>query len=178
MTTYIVKTLDDDVAVDIDAFECQFTDCFSADSLILTKNIKTHVISEVRAANVYSDTHMVFNAKENIFVPIIYNIVSDPIGKFILIEKDSIEPNVPHTDLYITPGHMIYLNGKEVKARNVSQGKRINTEPQTIYSICTRKRCPILVNGMGVMTWALNKWLISANERKIRWKNNKQLLNS
>lgn len=58
-----------------------------------------------------------------------------------------------NADFYVTSGHRIMINGKEVKARDILQGKKVNIIPQKIYTICTEKRIPIKINGLDVITW-------------------------
>ena len=65
------------------------------------------------------------------------------------------------------------INKKEIKARDIPQAKRINVTPQKVYSICTDKKCPIMINGLNVMTWGYEKWIVYAKQKGISWSNNK-----
>ena len=147
--------------------------CYSGKSHIRCRNKHSGEISDVDACNIVSSVHEVYDNSTKTFVPIIYNIVNGPTNKYILIEKDSIAPNQPSEDFFVTPGHMIQIDGKEIKARDVPNAKtyKLNTE-EMVYSICTRKRISMLVNGLNVMSWSVNKWLDYASQKNFVWKDN------
>lgn len=160
--------------VSIGAFEfINIFNCYSGDSDILIKHTITNEIKNIKARDLISGIHEVFNIDTQKFVPVKINIVCGLTNRFILIKKNSISDNVPLTDFYITPGHMVVINGKHVKARDIPSGIRVKTKPQYIYSICTQHRCPIIVNGMHVLTWSYNKWISYASKNGISWFDNK-----
>jgi len=159
--------------VDIGAFELQqIVVCCAGDSVVLTKNILTDEVKEIRIADVYSDRHLVFDTESNSFVPIKYNIVTGKNCRFVLIKKDLIDENKPDKDFYVTAGHMIKINQTETKAVDVKGSCKVTLEPQLVYSIATEKRCSILINGLDVMTWNFKKWEDFVANRKITWKDN------
>lgn len=68
---------------------------------------------------------------------------------------------------------MLLIDDKEIKARDIQQGKIVKTQPQLVYSICTQTRCPILINGLNLMTWNIDRWLDHAKSKGISWYDNK-----
>jgi hypothetical protein len=146
--------------------------CFAGDSLILTRDKNNNDIREIRADHVYSDVHEVYSYTKQQFVPIVYNIVTGPINRFMLIEKDSIDINVPNNDLYITSGHKIFINGKEIKAKELPCAKRVKVKPQKIYTICVDEHQAILVNNLPVVAWGIDEWNQSLLCKRIEWVNN------
>lgn len=148
------------------------TVCFRGDSLILVKNIITEEISEMPADHVESDKHLVYSVTKKSFMSIIYNIVSGPQTRFMYIEKDKIALNQPSKDLYITSGHRILSNNKEIKASDVPNAIKIVTEPVLVYTICTKEHDIILVNGIGVASYGDDEWQKYAAEKNFIWKNN------
>jgi len=64
-----------------------------------------------------------------------------------------LEDDQPFKDFYGTSGHVLVINGIEIKTKNISQAKRIKIKPEILYSGCTEKRKPILINGLNVMLW-------------------------
>ena len=162
--------------IDIGAFEFQqAVICYSGKSKILTKNILTGEINEINAENVIAETHEVYNITNECFVPVRLNIVTGLINRFMLIKKDAIGLNQPNEDFYVTSGHKLVIDGKEIKARDIQQAKRIKAKSQKVYSICIDKRCPIMVNGLSVMAWGYNEWMEYSRKRGISWSNNKKI---
>lgn len=160
--------------IDIGAFEFQFfIICYSGKSKILTKNILTKKISTTNAEDVIAGVHEVLNVNNNSFVPVKINIVTGVVNNFMLIKKNAIGINQPIDDFYVTPGHEIMINNKIIKAKYIPQARRVYVEPQKVYSICTDQRCPIKVNGLNVMTWGYNKWIVNTKKKGINWIDNK-----
>ena len=169
--------------IDIGAFELQPQGggggiCYASKSKILVRNISSGKISAMNAEDVITGTHEVFNTSNKCFVPIKYNIVSGLVNEFYLLRKNALGKNQPYEDFYVTGGHMLMINGKEVKARNIPQAIRIPVKQQNVYSICTDQKCPILVNGLNVMTWGYDKWTTYYKNRGIYWTDNKAKLNN
>lgn len=148
--------------------------CYSGESLILTKNIITNEIKQVKAKKVYSDTHLVFDSENSIFVPVKLNIVTGNINRFMYIKKDSIDKSIPSSDFYVTSGHILKINGKMIKARDVNEAVRVSVPAQKVYSICTDKKTTILINGMEVTTWGYADWIKYAKKIGLSWINNQK----
>ncbi|XWV24567.1 hypothetical protein QJ856_gp1224 [Tupanvirus deep ocean] len=158
--------------VDIGAIEAN-TICYSGESSVLTKNILTGEIADIKAKDVFSDVHEVFDTANKIFVPVKLNIISGTTKKFRKIKKNSLGENQPSEDFYVTSGHVLVINGKEVKARNIPQAKKIRKKKkEKLYSICTEKRVPIVVNGLDVMSWGYDEWMEKVSKTGIAWANN------
>ena len=109
------------------------------------------------------------------FVDVIYNIKYITTNKFVKIEKDAFDTNCPENDLYITGAHPIYLNGTEIEARHLVNGKTItNVELEKsahVYSLCTKDRYPVLMDGLMVMTWSQVDWEKTSKKSKmIEWR--------
>jgi hypothetical protein len=48
-------------------------------------------------------------------------VQSGPTNKFILIKKNGISPNIPTENTYFTSGHIVIIDGKELKVQNLVQ---------------------------------------------------------
>ena len=160
--------------VDIGAVEIQaFIICYSGNSKIRVRNKATKQISDVCAKDVYSDTYEVYDVQKKAFVPIKYNIVTGPTNRYMLIVKDAFALDQPNEDFYITSGHKIVINGVPMKARHIPQAKRIKVSAEKVYSICTQRATTIMINGLEVTTWGINKWLDHSKKKKLDWTDNK-----
>ena len=135
-------------------------------------------ISEIKACDMLSGVHEVFSISDNDFVPIKYNIVTGLVEQYRLIKMNSLGENKPNKDLYITGGHKIMLNGFEVKAADVPGAKRFKVKPEVVYSVCTEKRCPVIINNLAVMSWGYNEWHKFVECRNIDWKDNTTVNNT
>ena len=146
--------------------------CYSASSLIRCRNRITNEISDIPASNVTSNLHDVFSIDEQKFVRVIYNVVAGITSRYMLIKKNAIAENEPSEDFYITSGHILVIDGIEAKAINIKQAKRIKVKPETMYTICTEKRGPILINGLEVMAWGREEWMDYCLRKNIIWRDN------
>lgn len=147
--------------------------CYSGNSTITTKNILTGEVKNVNASEVVSDIHQVYSINKQEYIPIKLNIITGPTNKFRLIKKDALGINQPSDDFYITPGHTLLIDGKEIKARDIPQSKRIkNKNAELVYSICTDERETILVNNLQVIAWGYEEWMKRVDTKKISWRNN------
>ena len=146
--------------------------CYAGESKILARNTLTNKINTTNAEDIISGTHEVFNVTTKSFVPVKLNIVTGLVNKYMLIKKNILGKNQPSDDFYVTAGHMIMLNGKEVKAKDIPHAIKVSVLPQKVYSVCTDQRCPILVNNLSVMTWGYDKWIASPKSKRISWINN------
>jgi len=146
--------------------------CFSGESLVKTKNTITGSESEIKVKNLVSNIHQVYSVNDQKFIPVKYNMITGPVNHYMLIKKDALGENQPNEDFYITSGHKIVINGIETKARDIPQAIRINIEPEMVYSICTEKHEPILVNNLPVISWGHDEWFKNVVKKNISWKNN------
>lgn len=146
--------------------------CYTGDSLVYSKNIVSGEISSVPVSEIKSTSHLVFSTEKNKFVPIIHNIVSGPYTEFVILKKNVIADNIPNKDLYITSGHVVVIDNKEIKAKNVKGKCRVKLTPQKLYSICTHDRQTISINNMNVMAYGKEEWDTYSVESKIVWNDN------
>ena len=133
--------------------------CFSGNSIVHAKNTTTGLIDNVAAKDLIVGYHEVYNSRKRAFVPIKHIVKTGPTKRYRLIKKDSISENKPSDDFYVTSGHVIFIDGVPVKAKHIPGAKRVKVKPETVYSICTEKGGPILVNGLDVMAYNYVKWL-------------------
>jgi len=157
--------------VDIGAIEAGVI-CFSGESLVLAKNKLTNEISEVRAKELYSDTHEIFDTINEKFIPIKYNIITGRITRYMKIKKNSLGENKPNEDFLVTSGHKILYNGTEIKASQIPGAIRIKVKPEIVYSICTEEKTAIKINNLDVMTWGESELLKYSVKRGLSWENN------
>ncbi|XWV24734.1 putative ORFan [Tupanvirus deep ocean] len=151
--------------------------CYSGTSIVKTKNKITNLIEDVKANEIHKDIHEVYSINDKKFVPVIHNIVTGPVEKYILIEKNLLDDNKPTEDFYVTGGHVIIVNGTEIKARDIPNVKKIKVKPESVYSICLSERKPILINGLAVMAWGEKEWFNYADSKKLNWKENYPISN-
>ena len=147
--------------------------CYSGESIVNCRNKITREIADVKVKDITSTTHEVYSTKNKKFVPVKYNILPGITNRFMLIKKDSLGENQPSEDFYVTSGHILLINGKEIKARRVPGAKRIKVNSEKVYSICVENRQPIMVNGLEVMAWGKSKWLDYADKKGLVWTDNK-----
>ena len=147
--------------------------CYSGESIIYSKNKLTGTIGYTKARDIFADTHEVFSEKSNTFVPVKHNIITGQTTRYVLIKKDSLGPNQPCENFYITSGHRVIHNGIEIKANRLPNAKRVKVNPaEMVYTICTELPDVITVNGMPVVSWGYNEWISYADKRNIAWKEN------
>ena len=162
--------------IDIGAFEFQpfSIPCFDGDSIVITKNINTGNVEKIKVKDVYAGIHEVYDSINKKFIAVRNNAVTEGATRLMVFEKDSIGPNQPNRELRITPGHALYINGQEIKAKYVEGGKRIKVKPQKVYSIVTDIWTPIRINGLDVFAWSKYKWMKNTNKNCITWTENRQ----
>jgi hypothetical protein len=126
--------------------------CLHPKTLVLSKG-KYVPISDLRKGD------KVTNMKgEN--VRIIHNMCFPQVDKFIRIKKDALGLNVPKNDLLIRSGHPIFIDGKEVNPEDLIKTNKgvhkIKVDSANVWSLCTKKRVFIMMEGVPVATWALS----------------------
>jgi len=134
--------------------------------MVLTKNTETSIESEIEASSLNTNTREVYSVNDQKFVPIKSVITAGPYNRFMLIKKDALGENQPNKDFYVTSGHKLMINGVEKKAKHVPGAKRVKTKSQKVYTICTKKHEPILINNLSVMTWGHDEWLKKTNNKE------------
>ncbi len=162
--------------VDIGSVEVQPIVCFSGESIVLTKNKITGIISEILARDVISDVHEVYSTESQSFVDVKLNVVSGPYSRFFVIKKNMLGVNQPNKDFFVTSGHKLVINGIVTKARDIPEAKIVKTRAQKLYSICTEKQTSIIINGLSVMTWCEKNFIDYANKNNMIWTNNAKIV--
>lgn len=161
--------------VDMGAFEVQDAPipCFLGKSLVLVRERDTGMRTLLRVSDVSADKHDVFDMSTYKFIPVLHNCIIQGATRLYKIPKDSIDKGKPYNDLFITSGHPIQINGKSIKARDIEGAVLVKVEPCNVYSIVTRKWCPIEVNGIGVYSWSKHKWFDRVKAKGIVWSENR-----
>jgi len=149
--------------------------CYSGESMVYARNIKTGEVKYIEVKNIYSNDHEVFSITKNQFIPIKQNIVSGPTSNIRIIKKNELGEDKPNNDLYITPGHKIVIDGIAIKVRNIPQAKRVKKRTEMVYSICVDENEPILINNLSVIAWGFDEWIKYAGKKNIIWKNNQSI---
>jgi predicted outer membrane repeat protein len=162
-----------DAIVDIGAYELQVVACYLADSMVLTKIGEEEPI-EIPVSEVISGVHQVFDTQNEKFVPVRMNAVMEKnTTVYKIIKKDLLGENIPNKDLRITSGHRVIYMGVPTKVRRIPGAKRCRCAPVDIYTICTDEKIPILINGMGVMTYSIEEWYAYSSLKCIVYHDNK-----
>lgn len=146
--------------------------CYRGSSKVFSKNILTGEIAHVPVKDINVDNYHVYSSKTLCFIPLKYNIITGPYNRFIKIKKDLISKNKPSEDLYITSGHRIVYNGKEIKAKNVPGSEIVKIEPEFIYSLCVEENQPIVINNIDVIAYGEKEWLEYSKKNNIVWYEN------
>jgi len=94
---------------------------------------------------------------------VVNNIKFVPGKKFIHLQKNALSENVPDRDLYITGGHPILVDGKDIEAQKLVNGNTIKEveldKLVDVYSLMTKDYIPVKTNGAMVFTWQHQYWL-------------------
>lgn len=88
-----------------------------------------------------------------------FNMKFGSSNKFIKIEKGALGHNMPMNPLIIKPNHPLLLRDTEVMpeklVKNVKGVKKLTLpRPIAVWSICTKNRCFINMEGIQVCTWS------------------------
>ncbi|CAI2358371.1 Hypothetical protein MVR_LOCUS76 [uncultured virus] len=157
-------------AVDIGAYESQFVICFSGDSMLLVKEINSNQVLELPASQVTSTNHLVYNCKTDTYDPIVYNIVTYNCNRFVKLTSQHISSIT--RDTYITGGHYIMYEDRNIKASQVPDAQIEKLEYQNVYSICLGKSGYVIINGLPVKAYGLDEWQRYCITKKLMWHNN------
>lgn len=149
--------------------------CYSGDAIVLAQNINTGHIADIQVRDIYAGVHRVFDLKRRKFVPVVYNIVTGPINRFMKIAKNAFTENEPSSDFLVTSGHKILVGDQIVKARDIPQAIRVKTKPEMVYSICTPGKSILFINGLRVLSWGEDEWKSYSQKNGINWMDNKMV---
>ena len=136
--------------------------CVHEDTLIKA-NGKYIPIKDIRKGDIVESS----DGKD---VEVLNNIkLLNPTKNFIKISKNTFGVNIPFEDVYITKGHPILLNTKEVQPYDLigeSNGNISETQINNlanVYTILTNERTHILTSGIYVATWDPKGWNNASN---------------
>lgn len=146
--------------------------CYRGTSKVFSKNILTGEIDNVAVKDITASEYAVYSSKSLTFIPLKYNIVTGPYNRFVKIKKNLFGENKPSEDLYITSGHRIVYDGKEIKARDVPGSEIVKIKPESLYSLCVEQNQPIIINNIEVIAYGVDEWLEYAKKKNIMWHNN------
>lgn len=139
------------------------TICFHKSAKIMTKSGNKY-ISELRGGDtVYDNNGNVHDVIKLVRLP--------SNNKYVLIKQNALGNNMPHEDLYISEFHPLYINGEEIPAKNLVNNIDITKvylhDDYNMYTILTKERLPINVNGLYAMTWKDDEFYEYANNKLI-----------
>jgi uncharacterized delta-60 repeat protein len=125
--------------------------CLHPSTLVLTNDKKLKPISSLKSGDYVTD-------HRGKLVPILYNMRFQQTKEFLKIPKDTLGPNLPSNDLYIRKDHPILYRGKRIKADRLRlkypNVKRVTIDsPVNVWSLCTKKKTHIMMEGIPVETW-------------------------
>jgi hypothetical protein len=141
--------------------------CFRGDSLVTILNKETNEeITKLAKDIVKGD---IVKSTTRGYVPVIANLITRKTNIFYLLKKNIFGENMPSNDFYITYGHPIFLNGKEIVSGKIPEAIEIKIEPESIYSIMTEEREYIKINNLDVCTWKETEWKDYAQKSNILW---------
>lgn len=116
-------------------------------------------------------------------IRVIYNILlHDKVREFIKIEKGSFEntktKKKPFETIYIREKHPILWENKEIDPLKIPKNRlnrnnmiskfKIN-DSVNVYSLCTKDRTFVMMNGVPVCTWCKTDWETKSQKNKIYW---------
>lgn len=111
-------------------------------------------------------------------VKVVYNIIFNHprTDKFVIVPKDSIEKDMPSKDVLIRKSHPILYKGREVDPLKLAKSldktdliKEIKIdELSDVYSLCTKERAFINMQGLLVATWEQDDWENRACKKVVR----------
>jgi hypothetical protein len=94
-----------------------------------------------------------------------------PSKQFIRIQKDSLGTDKPARDLLIREGHPLVVDGKEIACQDLVNGTSIDQveldTPLEVYTLCTKQRVAVMIEGLAVLTYAKNDFFKYAVDNQI-----------
>lgn len=142
--------------------------CFRDISLVEIMDNITKIPKYVYAKDVKMGD--LVNSKKNGFIPVVANMMIHGNDKsWMVIKKDCYGKNCPIDDFYIKGWHPLLINDTEIPACKVLEANKNDEKYGFAYSIATKEREAINVNGLWVYTWKYEDWLEYADMHKILW---------
>jgi hypothetical protein len=98
---------------------------------------------------------------------VIHNLCFLPAKKYVKIPKDLISVNVPSTDLLIRRDHAILVDGKKVMPQRIVGREMVELEePVPAWSLCTKRKTFVMMNGVPVATHGFKQYLNNIADNK------------
>lgn len=148
--------------------------CLHPETLVATMSEKSGIsempIKDInRGMRVINHKNKPIEVLHNIFFP-------TKVSKFVKVPKDCLGTNVPSEDLYIRKEHPIMYKGRVDTAMRIAKKFKIvgieeieMNEASTPYTLCTKEKSFIKMNGVLVAAWSENRWLEHAKSNKLSW---------
>ena len=138
--------------------------CVHPSSLVCTQRGDQPIREVVRGDTVYTESGEPVTVSHCIRFLV-------PSDQFTLIKQHAVRPNVPANDLLIRDGHPVVINGVESECQDLCDGSQIVPikldEPVHVYTLCTKQRVAVMIEGMEVMTYAKHDFLKYAVDRAV-----------
>lgn len=145
------------VAVDVSGIDANYVPCFLAGTLIQTANGDIAVENLRVNDEVYIHTENGLESRRITALVVDQHFVNpeladDEAGYAICITKGAIAENMPFQDLFVTPDHCLFFDGKFIPARMLVNNRSVyydySKKQYTYYHIETEEHSVISANGM------------------------------
>ena len=94
-------------------------------------------------------------------------------NQFTLIREGALGLNEPSKDLLITASHPVIYKGVEVECDKLHNGTSIIpyqvTEPVCVYTLCTKERVAVSMQGAQVLTYEIKDFLVHTDSMGIQY---------
>lgn len=160
--------------VDIGAFEWEpfIAPCYLADTPIKVKD-KDGQIKVLKAEEVIAGQHQVYDMVNEKFIDVVNNARVQGVEVVYEIPPHHFAENVPAESLFITSGHLVSVDGKPTKMRDIPGAIKHKIPRSDVYSIICNVWTPIDMSGVGVYSWSKHKWDAYTKKKGIVWTESK-----
>ncbi len=81
-------------------------------------------VSNIPVCQFYPKIHLVYDTSNQTFIKTIDILPTLSSNRIRVIYKDAFGPDIPNRDFYITGGHRVFIDGKNIKVRHLQQSKK------------------------------------------------------
>ncbi len=143
------------------------TICCLHPSTLVRTNRSNLVIADVRANDIcYTVDNQPITIGANI------RFISQT-NQFTLIREGALDLNEPSADLLITASHPVVYKGVEVECDKLHNGTSIIpyqvSEPVCVYTLCTKERVAVSMQGAQVLTYEIKDFLVHTDSMGIQY---------
>jgi hypothetical protein len=140
--------------------------CYTGDSKVFVKDSITREEKYIKVKEIDKNIHLVNDMINNTFIPFVSCIITINTNRIYKIPKDFFEIDKPNYDLLISGGHKIFINGNDIKVKNIPNIKKVKIKKQPLYYICTgtENRNTININNIPLLTWSRDEWLLKKKQ--------------